>query len=854
MHPLHDYIAGRIAEHVRGRRVVVLYDPRAELSEFFREAAGGEPAGRLLSVELDGRAVSLFTFDGSFLQARDAVEPLTDGAEPKEVVLHVPGRSPGDPTSSLLMELEKAGCVYNARTLKEYARSVLRQKYDDMKIDQMLASDRLGYGDYVGLCRDQEGGGSLLKAVFDTSDPTTILASWLCDDEVDVDLEKKGAWGELRAMARARLGLDLPADGDGARLRAVASRYVLANEFREDLVAAAVVTGPAASALATVPKVAGKDELKAVRDLARRLRERDPRAYVVLADAAQAELRLDTGSVPGDALGAIDTFRFEEAAAAKTAFGMVAEERFEDAKRLVVARGESFWTAQDPEREAVWQVCRLMIELGDVAASVRIAVSKQGGDAGVWIDRYASGEDAWFHLDLAQRRFETLLPSVEAEIDEAAVAVVQRVYEDVIRRMTEGFVKAIEQDGWSVPKVLRQTRVWTDVVSSRARPVAYIFVDAMRFEMGHELADRLGAGNEVQLRPAVAALPSITPVGMAALLPGAAASFSVVQQGGRLGAKIDQAFLPDRASRQKYLEGVAPGVVQLELDEVISMSANTLKQRIGGAQLVTIHSTDIDGAGENPISTAQARRVMSAVIADLARALRNLAAAGVEDAVITADHGHLFFGDHRPPSMRMDAPGGDTVDLHRRCWIGRGGVTPPGSVRVAGTKLGYATDLEFVYPMSTAVFKAGGDLAFHHGGPSLQEIVVPVLTVKAKRGGAGKAPAKSPLSVSHDFEKITNRIFTIKIELTGRSKGLFEDVIVVRPMVTAGDREVAQAALAHGAELDNGRLKLQSGTVASIGFMLTDDTVQTVKIQVLDAETDAPLYVSEAAIPVRLGV
>jgi hypothetical protein len=82
--------------------------------------------------------------------------------------------------------------------------------------------------------------------------------------------------------------------------------------------------------------------------------------------------------------------------------------------------------------------------------------------------------------------------------------------------------------------------------------------------------------------------------------------------------------------------------------------------------------------------------------------------------------------------MRTDAPGGDTVELHRRCWIGRGGATPPGCVRVSASALGYASDLEFVFPAATGVFKAGGDLAFHHGGPSLQEMVVPVLTVRTK--------------------------------------------------------------------------------------------------------------------------
>ena len=48
--------------------------------------------------------------------------------------------------------------------------------------------------------------------------------------------------------------------------------------------------------------------------------------------------------------------------------------------------------------------------------------------------------------------------------------------------------------------------------------------------------------------------------------------------------------------------------------------------------------------------------------------------------------------------------------------------------------------------MGSGVFKAGGDLAFHHGGPSLQEMVIPVVTVRMKareteRSSAGPVTA-----------------------------------------------------------------------------------------------------------------
>jgi hypothetical protein len=51
-------------------------------------------------------------------------------------------------------------------------------------------------------------------------------------------------------------------------------------------------------------------------------------------------------------------------------------------------------------------------------------------------------------------------------------------------------------------------------------------------------------------------------------------------------------------------------------------------------------------------------------------------------------------------------------------------------VRVSGAELGYQTDLDFIFPRGLAVFKSGGDLAFHHGGCSLQEMVVPVITLR----------------------------------------------------------------------------------------------------------------------------
>jgi len=420
--------------------------------------------------------------------------------------------------------------------------------------------------------------------------------------------------------------------------------------------------------------------------------------------------------------------------------------------------------------------------------------------------------------------------------------------------MAEGFSRAFELASWTVPGALPQTRIYSEVVADRPKPVAYFLVDAMRFEMGVELSERLPKSAEVEVRAALGSLPSITPIGMAALQPGAAGSFSVVEKAGKLGASIDGSFLPDLTARKKLAAARIPGMVDLGLDELLSLQPSKLAKKIAGAQVVIVRSQEIDHAGEAGF-TFQARQVMDTVIDNLARAIRKLAVAGVEHAVVSADHGHVFFATDRDESMRTDSPGGQQIELHRRCWIGRGGTTPSGCVRVAASALGYASDLDFVFPIGGGVFKAGGDLAFHHGGPSLQELVLPVLTVRLKVRESTR-PSAGPVTAMGLPDAVTNRIFSVTLKLGGQNLSLFASGMVVRPLLMSAGRQVGTVGMAIGAELDRatGCVTLQPDVPITVGFLLSDDSVPSLRVVVQDPATDAELFRSPTDIPVRLGI
>ena len=98
---------------------------------------------------------------------------------------------------------------------------------------------------------------------------------------------------------------------------------------------------------------------------------------------------------------------------------------------------------------------------------------------------------------------------------------------------------------------------------------------------------------------------------------------------------------------------------------------------------------------------------------------------------------------------------------------------------------------------------------------------------------------------------VTNRMFSVKLSYAS----LLGSGAPVRPVLLSDGKQVGAVGMVFGAEeRDDGTVVLEPGTEASVGFMLQDDTVEALRIVVLDPRTDAELYRSPADIPVNLGV
>ena len=181
------------------------------------------------------------------------------------------------------------------------------------------------------------------------------------------------------------------------------------------------------------------------------------------------------------------------------------------------------------------------------------------------------------------------------------------------------------------------------------------------------------------------------------------------------------------------------------------------------------------------------------------------------------------------------------------------------SVEIQPSALGYGKDgLTVVVPRSSGVFKAGGSLCYHHGGTSIQELLIPLLSFRCPPGAGAEDAAAVSASGSKSKtkkqkawpgvlpDKVTNRILMVPIELP---VDLLNQGQTRQTVLAAYDSKtedlLATPIQAIGAELDAGtnRLTLTPGQAATIGLMLSAEvSAQKLYLELRDAATDLVLH------------
>lgn len=773
------------------------------IAEFIRESVLRprlKQAGCLVVYDVDQRyreqcldlaadKVRVVDASKSSIESREAaLRALREMGQPKPplegVLIYVPAkRSEADEQKQAdpFALYAECGAVFPQDDGDEYLSLCLRARPDHAtEIRQVFAGSPRGPTFAV---IDAIGGGMSwpqLRATLKVESGREILAALLAPSTGQAEaLKTQEGWvQEARDFLRATLAMTVKTRGKTwTSLADELWRYVLFSEFVFDL----PVTLP--ETLKGVPH-APLEARPIVEDVCDRLRG-DPKSrtlYIERAEAIETELNLPEWCQGIEDLGERDTFPFEERTFLRTAIkGIVSGDA--DAVRLIlVGRKASVLWLGKGENQAQWELVRASLSLVEACEDYERQLPDHARSQADLLDFYLG---SLREADRLQREFEQAVGDF-LDPDDWMHEVIRQArarYRRLAEKVQGVFVKHIESAGWPPTGRMANADAFDRLVADRlkdgGRKIAYLMVDALRYELGVALEKLLAEDGPVELHAACAQFPTITLVGMASLLPEAGSKLTLTLENDSLVPKL--ADMPVANVNQR-MEALKKRLGDRFAERVLNDFVRGKPKIAETVDLLVLRSTEIDSQLENNPETTLS--LIPGTLKLIRVALHKLRGLGFNEAVIVTDHGFFLNAQAEAGDVCVKPQGQWPVNAHDRMMLGDG-ASDSHSLVISAEKVGIRGDFaQAALPRSMAPYRAGH--LYFHGGASLAEAVVPVLVARLDSSGPPKrGKATVELSYKHGAKRITTRIPVIEVLLV--SDDMFSRETAVEILLEAQD-------------------------------------------------------------------
>jgi hypothetical protein len=480
------------------------------------------------------------------------------------------------------------------------------------------------------------------------------------------------------------------------------------------------------------------------------------------------------------------------------------------AKGFWTKEGEiPFWDILYRAAETVWCVKMARDELENVLQAEEM------------LKHYA---DSWWQADRAYRQFKgNIYSAMDKKSDYGALSLwVDKIYYAYLSQLNGRFCDGLETMAkWKFSALPFAGDFWGNNIKSDGKRRAIFFVDALRYELGHQLAERLQNHFTMEISAYYANIPTVTSLGMAELLPKSDKELEISISGKNwdIWHPAVNGNLQEKSVRKELIEKQCGDVHFLELEELLSQTPPKLKSKNG---MYVVFSTEIDATGEHVGQLAIG--LFSNLVDDVTTAALKIALL-VDGIHIISDHGFL---------MLFDVAETDKVEIKEDALL------------IADERYGVGTDierknrikfplqgssLEVIFPRGITCFKTPGSYDYVHGGLSLQEVVIPHIKLET-------SIPKVKMEISLEApENLTNAIFKVKV--IPHSEELFAEARDVKVYAEKDGTLVSNEAAALVESAWEASLKLDA-TKLSYG-----DVVQ---IRVMDAQTSQMLASKNAKV------
>ena len=328
-----------------------------------------------------------------------------------------------------------------------------------------------------------------------------------------------------------------------------------------------------------------------------------------------------------------------------------------------------------------------------------------------------------------------------------------------------------------------QNNFYADYVSKEkeSHSVFIIISDALRYEVAQELKRVLEEQNrgKVSLSAVKSVFPSVTHYGMAALLPG---KDKIVSNTGEI--LIDSLPCKSTEQRKAVLKAADEASTAIQYTDFIAMKKSERNSAITGNKVIYIYHNAIDAIGDKAPTETKVFEACEDAVSELQNLIRIITGIrGSSKIIVTADHGFMYTYTPLTESQKISKSGMDDVlENGRRYIVGTENTQSDVLLPVQMEINNADKTLIGLSPRDTVRIKmSGGGENFVHGGASLQEMCVPVLTFKSVRLDSKEFQSNkeqyesTPVSLSllATTRKISNMIFSLYFlqnEPVGNSK------------------------------------------------------------------------------------
>jgi hypothetical protein len=715
---------------------------------------------------------------------------------------------------------------------EEYQSICLRAKSDDTtEVRRVFAANpRPDFSviDAIGTA----GGWPILKSKLGRESTFEILFGLLSPSKSQV--EKLGAddsWvSEAKEVFQRSLGLKLISRSKKQdKISQELWRYVLFSEFTFDLPEALP------NSLQNIPR-ASEDAQPLIESLCDSLRTNvlTQQLYVDRALEIEKELNLATACASIDDLGERDTFAFEERSFFGQAMRALEQDDIDTARAIIHRHSKSVWVARG-ESNAQWELIRAAVNLIEAAADGDRQLPDHKATLESLIGFYTG---SLREVDRLHREFHEAFRDLLIEYGTLkAVAIrADKAYRTLMDKVQDIFIRLVEKSNWPPQGLKSNARTFDDFVAARvkenSRKVAYILIDALRYELGVALQKQLADDAQITLHLACAQMPTVTPVGMASLLPNAHADLKLKRVSDRVVPTLGDVPLKSVSQRLKVLQDRFGQRFQES-----SLGAFLSDQFSVGdtVDLLVIRTNRMDSSLEDSNEEELDLDSISRTLKRIRAAVYRLRHLGFDDAVIATDHGFFLNTSQEAGNVALKPPG-TWVTLHDRCLLGAGHADTNNLV-VSSEQLGIRGEFSQVaVPRALVAYRDG--LSYFHGGLSLQEALLPVIQMRLKVEEEKLAEDfKIVLSYRSGLKSITSRLPVIEVAVKGGGM-LFDNSVEL--LIEAQDGAGEVVGEAKPGDLVNaatGTVTLQSGQSYKIPLRMDMNFEGSFSVKAMNPET-----------------